>query len=58
MTVPAFPFIMLGLGLLGVHELGAFGWRWFVFDVVWALAGGLGIGWLLGTGVGWLVPFT
>ena len=24
----AFPFVMLGLGLLGLHELGAGGWRW------------------------------
>ncbi len=24
----AFPFVMLGLGLLGVHELGEFGLRW------------------------------
>ena len=24
----AFPFVMLGLGLLGLHELGDFAWRW------------------------------
>jgi NhaP-type Na+/H+ or K+/H+ antiporter len=24
----AFPFVMLGLWLLGLHELGEFGWRW------------------------------
>ncbi|MDZ7939329.1 MAG: cation:proton antiporter [Rhodoferax sp.] len=24
----AFPFVMLGLGMLGLHELGDFGWRW------------------------------
>ena len=29
----AFPFVMLGLGLLGVHEIGAWGWRWFAIDV-------------------------
>jgi NhaP-type Na+/H+ or K+/H+ antiporter len=23
----AFPFVMLGLGLMGAHELGAYGWR-------------------------------
>ncbi len=25
----AFPFIMLGLGWMGLHELGAWGGRWF-----------------------------
>lgn len=51
----AFPFVMLGLGLLGLHELGEFGWRWVAVDVVWATGAGLGIGWLLGTAVGLLV---
>ena len=40
---------MLGLGLLGLHELGSYGWRWAAVDVVWAVAGGLGVGWALGT---------
>ncbi|WP_029526383.1 cation:proton antiporter [Polaromonas glacialis] len=48
----AFPFVMLGLGLLGVHELGEAGWRWWSVDVLWAVAGGLGLGYLLGTLVG------
>ena len=48
----AFPFVMLGLGLLGVHELGEGGWRWWAVDVLWAVAGGLGLGYLLGTLVG------
>jgi len=48
----AFPFIMLGLGLLGVHELGEWGWRWWTVDVIWAITGGLGLGYLLGTLVG------
>ncbi|GAB4215555.1 MAG: cation:proton antiporter [Roseiflexaceae bacterium] len=51
----AFPFVMLGLGLLGLHELGSFGWRWLVVDVIWAVSGGLLIGGLLGTLVGRLV---
>ena len=25
----AFPLVMLGLGLLGLHELGEGGWRWW-----------------------------
>ncbi|MES1977075.1 MAG: cation:proton antiporter [Pseudomonadota bacterium] len=48
----AFPFVMLGLGLLGLHELGDMGWRWIAVDVLWAVAGGLGIGYLLGHAVG------
>jgi NhaP-type Na+/H+ or K+/H+ antiporter len=53
----AFPVIMLGLGLMGLHELGAFGWRWLAVDVLWATAAGLGSGWLLGQAVGRLVIF-
>ena len=53
----AFPFVFLGLGLLGLHELGANGWRWLALDVVWALVGGLLIGSLLGTMIGWLVVY-
>jgi sodium/hydrogen antiporter len=55
----AFPFIMLGLGLLGLHELGDAdglpgfaGWRWVAVDVLWAVFGGLGLGYGLGTLVG------
>jgi NhaP-type Na+/H+ or K+/H+ antiporter len=40
----AFPFVMLGLGLLGLHELGEFGWRWALLDVVWGTAGAVAIG--------------
>ncbi len=48
----AFPFVMLGLGLLGVHELGEGLWRWWAVDVVWAVFGGLALGYGLGTLVG------
>ncbi len=51
----AFPFVMLGLGLLGVHELGAFGWRWVAVDLVWAIAAGLGVGTICGAAIGKLV---
>lgn len=51
----AFPFVMLGLGLLGLHDLGDSGWRWLVVDVLWASGAGVGIGVLAGYGVGWLV---
>ena len=53
----AFPFVMLGLGLLGVHELGVFGWRWIAVDVIWAGGAGLLIGALLGTAIGKLVVY-
>lgn len=53
----AFPFVMLGLGLMGLHDIGEFGWRWFAIDVVWATVGGLAIGGLLGNLVGRLVVY-
>ena len=48
----AFPFVMLGLGLLNLHDLGTWGWRWLAVDVVWAAAAGLAIGYALGALVG------
>lgn len=51
----AFPFVMLGLGLMGLHDLGAAGTRWIAIDVVWAVAVGLAIGGALGTVVARLV---
>ncbi len=53
----AFPFVMLGLGLLGLHDLGSFGWRWFAVDLIWASVGGITVGVLLGTLVGYLVVY-
>lgn len=44
----AFPFVMLGLGLLGLHELGDFGLRWFALDLVWATVGGVAVGVIIG----------
>lgn len=40
----AFPFVMLGLGLLGLHDLGEGGVRWVLVDVLWGTLGGIGIG--------------
>ena len=43
----AFPFVMLGLGLLGLHniDLGATtGLRWVLVEVLWATVGGIAIG--------------
>ena len=53
----AFPFVMLGLGLLGLHDLGALGWKWAVVDVAWSVAVGLGIGAAAGTAVARLVLY-
>jgi NhaP-type Na+/H+ or K+/H+ antiporter len=53
----AFPFVMLGLGLLGLHDLGNLGWRWWAVDLLWAVTGGLAIGWLLGTLIAQLVLY-
>jgi NhaP-type Na+/H+ or K+/H+ antiporter len=53
----AFPFVMLGLGLIGAHEIGPYGLRWVGVDLVWAVCGGLLIGALCGAGVGQLVLY-
>jgi NhaP-type Na+/H+ or K+/H+ antiporter len=53
----AFPFVLLGLGLLGMHELGNSLWRWIALDVVWSVVAGIGIGAALGTLVGRLVLY-
>ncbi|TWT94311.1 cation:proton antiporter [Neorhodopirellula pilleata] len=44
----AFPFVMLGLGLVGIHDLGEFGWRWVAVDLVWAVVAGCGFGAFVG----------
>jgi len=51
----AFPFVMLGLGLLGLHEIGDHGLRWVLVDVLWATSAGIAIGVVLGNGLGRLV---
>lgn len=53
----AFPFVMLGLGLVGAHGLGAAGWRWLTIDLAWASIAGLGIGTLCGAGIAKLVLY-
>ena len=53
----AFPFVILGLGLMGTHDIGAYGWRWLTVDLVWAVAAGLGVGTLCGAGIGKLVLY-
>lgn len=53
----AFPVVMLGLGLLGAHEIGTLGWRWLAMDVLWASGAGIAIGVAAGTGLGRLVLY-
>ncbi len=48
----AFPFVMLGLGLLGAGELGAYAWRWTLVDVIWATLGAVAIGMASGAALG------
>jgi NhaP-type Na+/H+ or K+/H+ antiporter len=50
----AFPFVMLGLGLLGLHELGESGLRWALVDVLWATLAGIAIGVMSGAALGHL----
>ncbi|WP_034751180.1 cation:proton antiporter [Janthinobacterium sp. TB1-E2] len=49
-----FPFVMLGLGLLGLHELGPHGVTWLWRDLVWASAGAIGMGAAGGALLAWL----
>ena len=48
----AFPFVMLGLGLLGLHDIGESGLRWVLVDVLWATSAGIVIGVVLGSALG------
>jgi NhaP-type Na+/H+ or K+/H+ antiporter len=54
----AFPFVMLGLGLLGANELADFVWHWALVDVLWGTLGAVAIGLAAGTvlgRLGWLL---
>jgi NhaP-type Na+/H+ or K+/H+ antiporter len=48
----AFPFVMLGLGLLGASELGYNAWHWALRDVIWATLAAVAIGLASGYGLG------
>jgi NhaP-type Na+/H+ or K+/H+ antiporter len=53
----AFPFVLLGLGLLGQHELGEYGRRWLAIDLAWAGLAGMLIGALVGALAGNLIVY-
>ncbi|MEZ5706567.1 MAG: cation:proton antiporter [Burkholderiaceae bacterium] len=44
----AFPFVVLGLGMLGLHDAGDLGWHWLFKDVIWATVSGVVVGVLAG----------
>ncbi len=50
----AFPFVMLGLGLLGLHELGDSGLRWVLVDVLWATVAAIAIGVMSGAALAYV----
>ena len=51
----AFPFVMLGLGMLGLHDLGEMGIRWLLVDVLWATFAAIAIGVVAGVTLARLV---
>lgn len=51
----AFPFVLLGLGLLGLQGAPQPGWHWLLVEVVWSTVCGLGIGAVAGVAIGRLV---
>lgn len=53
----AFPFVMLGFGLLGMHDMGPGFVRWWGIDLLWATVGGVAIGGALGAAIGRLVVY-
>ena len=53
----AFPFVLLGLALMGLHDVGPSWTRWLGVDVLWATAGAVAIGAALGVGVGRFVIY-
>lgn len=53
----AMPFVLLGLGLLGLDDIGLFGLRWLTVEVLWAIPAGVLIGLALGTLIGKLVVY-
>lgn len=53
----AFPFVHLAIALaaqVGATE-GEWVLHWFAIDVMWKLAAGIGIGWMIGHVLGWLI---
>ncbi|SDF76456.1 MULTISPECIES: sodium:proton antiporter [unclassified Duganella] len=52
----AFPFVLLGLGMLHMGEAGEHHWRWLLVDVIWATGAAVVVGIVAGAGLarlGW-----
>ncbi|MES2538230.1 MAG: cation:proton antiporter [Pseudomonadota bacterium] len=52
-----FPFVMLGLALLGVPDAGDYSTWWALPLTAWGIVAGLAVGWLMGSAVGRLVVY-
>lgn len=50
----AFPFVMLALVLMGLEGSHQTLNDWLIYDVLWAITAGIGIGVLVGLSLGWL----
>lgn len=53
----AMPGILLGLGLLGLHDIGPHALRWALLEALWLPCGGFAVGWCVGYAVGRLVLY-
>ncbi|WP_229204644.1 sodium:proton antiporter [Duganella sp. CF458] len=53
----AFPFVLLGLGLMQLHDLGESWWHWWIVDLLWSTTGGILIGAAIGGMLGKLVIY-
>jgi NhaP-type Na+/H+ or K+/H+ antiporter len=49
--------VLLGLAMLGFYDPGSGNWRWLGIDVLWSIAGGLGLGAASGAAIGKLVVY-
>lgn len=45
----AFPFVLLGLGVLGAGDIEFSVWRWLAMEVLWSVTAGLAAGFAVGT---------
>lgn len=53
----AFPFVVLGLGLLAADSPSALLQQWLLLDVAWATSAGISIGIACGVGVAWAIKW-
>jgi NhaP-type Na+/H+ or K+/H+ antiporter len=51
----AFPFTYLAIAAVGMTSLGAWTLEWAAFDLLWRIAAGIAVGWLVGRAGSWYV---